>query len=611
MSEEIRYKKYEPIFGSWYIKNRIGKGAVGQVYEIEREDLGKTYKAALKVISLPEGPDDIKRALSTGVQPGDLKDYYCDLVGKIATEFQYLAQLKGSSYIVNYEDHLIIEDEDEFRWDVLIKTELLTPLVEHAIEHPLEVNEVIELGIDICRALQFCGQYNIIHRDIKPENIFIGPSGTYKLGDFGIARVAEETQVNLSRKGTYTYMAPEVFHGEAYGQSADLYSLGIVMYKYLNHGRGPFMPPFPDKIQYDDAEKAFSERMSGRKLPAPALGFDKLNKIVLKACAYNPADRYSNASEMLSDLEELHLKRNKRIKNKRTRSAKSQQVKDPSISRRDTWIPDKEIKIQLHTDLEESRPADGALNETITYHNNAETGQSNHDSIVRREFFIFALVLVLILTLLATYISIPKEVTDITGLDPEVSMFYDATLNPEYVIEPKWFEDEPIAFLSTDEDVFTVNKDGALAAVSIGEADLIMHAKEYTETVHISVVPKVTDITGVEKTYKMITGDTMKLIPVLEPPEFANEKITYSSKDKSVATVSKSGEIKAVKAGNTNININAGGTSITTKISVEDPAPVVVYRNSSTNTKKKTTKTKSKKDSGGYFESGDDEYFGG
>ena len=312
MSEVNRYSRYEPLFGSWYIKDKIGQGAIGQVYEIERTDLGTTYKAALKAITIPEGPDDIKRVLSSGVAREDLPDYYRNLIRNIASEFQYLAKLKGNSYIVNYEDHQIIENEEELSWDVLIKTELLTPLVEHSIDHPLKEKDVLLLGIDICRALQFCAQYNILHRDIKPENIFIAPSGDYKLGDFGIARMVEETYVNLSRKGTYTYMAPEVFHGQKYDQSADLYSLGLVMYKYLNHGRIPFMPDYPAKIAFDDAEKAFSDRMTGKAIPAPAQCSAKLRKIILKACAYNPEERYQSADEMLTDLEKLRLRRGKK-----------------------------------------------------------------------------------------------------------------------------------------------------------------------------------------------------------------------------------------------------------------------------------------------------------
>ena len=87
------------------------------------------------------------------------------------------------------------------------------------------------MGVDICKALELYQKYNIIHRDIKPENIFVSDNGDFKLGDFGIARTIEKTMSDLSKKGTYNYMAPEVYQGGEYGFSVDLYSLGIVLYR--------------------------------------------------------------------------------------------------------------------------------------------------------------------------------------------------------------------------------------------------------------------------------------------------------------------------------------------------------------------------------------------
>lgn len=560
MSEVNRYSRYEPLFGSWYIKDKIGQGAIGQVYEIERTDLGTTYKAALKAITIPEGPDDIKRVLSSGVAREDLPDYYRNLIRNIASEFQYLAKLKGNSYIVNYEDHQIIENEEELSWDVLIKTELLTPLVEHSIDHPLKEKDVLLLGIDICRALQFCAQYNILHRDIKPENIFIAPSGDYKLGDFGIARMVEETYVNLSRKGTYTYMAPEVFHGQKYDQSADLYSLGLVMYKYLNHGRIPFMPDYPAKIAFDDAEKAFSDRMTGKAIPAPSQCSAKLRKIILKACAYNPEERYQSAEEMLTDLEKLRLRRGKKPVSAKSAVKPSQGAEGRDLS---------EAKDSL---LPESVAADGSVEKTPV---RTQATKSNS----KRRYKILAAVLICLALLGAgVYASIPKEVTDITGIDANVSLYYDGELKPEYKVEPDWFKDEKIRFKSDDDSVFTVNDEGVIKAASIGESDLEMKAKEYTKTVHVEVVPKVTAITGIEESYALYRGNTMQLSPALEPEEFADEPVTYTSSDSEVASVDETGLVTAASAGEATITITSGGTSTSTKVTVSVP---VVRRSTS------------------------------
>ena len=76
----------------------------------------------------------------------------------------------------------------------------------------------------------------------------------------------------LSKKGTYNYMAPEVYRGGAYGFSVDLYSLGLVLYRLLNKNRTPFLPPPPEPISFRDREQALARRMSGEALPSPYYG---------------------------------------------------------------------------------------------------------------------------------------------------------------------------------------------------------------------------------------------------------------------------------------------------------------------------------------------------
>ena len=121
-------------------------------------------------------------------------------------------------------------------------------------EEVLPEKETIKLGIDLCKALEYCQQLNIIHRDIKPENIFVSRFGDFKLGDFGIARELEKTMSSLSKKGTYSYMAPEMYKGERYDNSVDIYSLGIVLYKIMNKNRLPFLNLEKQLITYRDKE---------------------------------------------------------------------------------------------------------------------------------------------------------------------------------------------------------------------------------------------------------------------------------------------------------------------------------------------------------------------
>lgn len=297
------YKKYEPVFGFWKIKGLIGEGSFGKVFEIERKDFGTTYKAALKVITIPQSSGEIDNLRSEGMNKTDIQNYLKQFVEDIVGEFKLMSMLKGTSNIVSYEDHVVIPHDEGIGWDILIRMELLKPLNEFITHEPITVRDIIKLGIDMCNALELCQKRNIIHRDIKPENIFVSENGDYKLGDFGIARQIEKTTSGMSKKGTYNYMAPEVYRGLPYGPSVDLYSLGIVLYRLINNNRSPFIPPYPHPISHNDRENAVIQRMRGDALPLPVgIKQGRLTEIVLKACAYDPKDRYSSPTQMKEDL---------------------------------------------------------------------------------------------------------------------------------------------------------------------------------------------------------------------------------------------------------------------------------------------------------------------
>lgn len=297
--------KIGSIWNGWTIESLIGEGSFGKVYKIVREELGYTYDSALKVIHIPQSSSEITTIKNQGMDDESVTLYFKSMVEELVSEFALMSKFKGTSNIVSYEDHVIEENKDSIGWTIYIRMELLTPMYDYLKNNKLSVRNVIQLGIDICQALELCQKYNIIHRDIKPENIFVSRFGDYKLGDFGIAKQLEKTSSGLSKKGTYTYMAPEVYKGMPYNSTVDIYSLGIVLYSFLNNNRTPFLPPFPQTIKYSDKEKANILRMSGKELPKPKNAQGRLAEIVLKACAYNPSDRYESAVELRRALESV------------------------------------------------------------------------------------------------------------------------------------------------------------------------------------------------------------------------------------------------------------------------------------------------------------------
>lgn len=290
-------------YSPWKVVNTIGEGSFGKVYEIERHDYGThVYRAALKVISVPQNEEEKEWDIANGISEKSLIPYYQSCVEKFSDEIQILSEMKGHTNIVNYEDHKVVPHKDGIGADIYIRMELLTSLNEHLKNHSLSEKEVIKLGMDMCRALQLCEKKNVVHRDIKPANIFISGDGDYKLGDFGIARTMYRTVSAMSIKGTPNYMAPEIYKGQEYGHSADIYSLGLVLYQLMNGGRLPFISEI---ASISDVENAFGKRMRGDRLPAPENGNKEFSRIILKACAFLPKNRYQSASEMLDDLRDL------------------------------------------------------------------------------------------------------------------------------------------------------------------------------------------------------------------------------------------------------------------------------------------------------------------
>ena len=299
---DLNISKHMP---GWEIVRLIGEGSFGKVYEIVRNNFGIEEHCALKVISIPQSKAELQSIKNDGMDEDSITEYYRGLVEDFVQEIAMLSRLKGHQNIVSYEDYAVVEHEDGIGWDILIRMELLTDLPSYFNQNPLSEKDVVKLAIDICEALETCHAKKIIHRDIKIDNIFVSSEGGYKLGDFGVARNIEKTVSGLSKKGTYTYMAPEVYKGDAYNENVDIYSLGIVMYKLLNDNREPFLPPFPEVIKYSVKNEALVRRLRGETILPPSKASVEVGNVILKACAYNSEARYQKPSEMKMDLMSL------------------------------------------------------------------------------------------------------------------------------------------------------------------------------------------------------------------------------------------------------------------------------------------------------------------
>src|SRR5438876_1541483 len=161
----------------------------------------------------------------------------------------------------------------------------------------LPVPVALTVGKQLCRALEVAHAEGVIHRDIKPQNIVVEPSGFLKVMDFGIARLTHPPQgKGLTQEGasigTPDYMSPEQLSGMELDVRSDLYAAGVVLFECVT-GRLPFEAESMYALIAKHLEDAPPDpRTLNADVP------EALARVILKAMAHDPADRYQSAGEM-------------------------------------------------------------------------------------------------------------------------------------------------------------------------------------------------------------------------------------------------------------------------------------------------------------------------
>ncbi|MBQ3009704.1 MAG: protein kinase, partial [Oscillospiraceae bacterium] len=295
-----------PVYPGWITEKELGRGSFGGVYQIRRMVGEDIERRALKVISIPTNESEIRELRQNDWDQESITEYFGSQKQNVLKEYMLMRKLNGNTNVVNCDDVSAVQHADEIGWDIYILMELLTPMAD-AVPVVVDDRQAIKIAMDLCNALILCERNHIIHRDIKPQNIFVSDNGDYKLGDFGIARTIESATQGASTVGigTYNYMAPEVRLGKPYSHTADIYSLGLVLYWLLNERRLPFYPMPPARPTREDFENAQMRRMRGDAIPEPKHGCRGVKDVIIKCCAYEASNRYQSAHELMRALKKL------------------------------------------------------------------------------------------------------------------------------------------------------------------------------------------------------------------------------------------------------------------------------------------------------------------
>lgn len=260
--------------GKYEILDVLGRGGMGVVYRAQDRRMGRMVAIKTVTEDFSNDASMLERFYHEAEKTGRLKH------PNIVTVYD-LGDQDGSPYIV-------MEYVDGQPLDKVIREGRMMPLLDKL--------RILE---QVCSALGYAHQHDVIHRDVKPANVIVQTDGSAKLLDFGIAREEKRTGQGLTRTGavigTVPYMAPERLKGAAIDGRSDIFATGVMLFQTLT-GQLPF--------QGDDG--VLVTKLLSEKHPPLSMYLQEyppaLDHILDRALAKNPDDRYSTADEMSAEI---------------------------------------------------------------------------------------------------------------------------------------------------------------------------------------------------------------------------------------------------------------------------------------------------------------------
>lgn len=269
--------------GRYQLLRVLGRGAMGLVYEGVDPKLNR--RVAIKVIQMSRIDDPALRA---------------EYASRFITEAQAVARLNHPNIVTVYDfgeeggiAYLVME---------LIAGEELGSYFDDSQMFSLDftLEDSVRMTCELLDALDYAHQQGIVHRDVKPANVMLTAQLRVKLTDFGVARM-QDVEANHTQAGTMvgtpSYMSPEQVMGQPVGPRADIFAAGIILYQFLTGER-----PFKGQGLF-----ALQQQIVYGQVPAPStfspLLSPALDRVVLRALAKRPDDRYPSARAFRDDLQ--------------------------------------------------------------------------------------------------------------------------------------------------------------------------------------------------------------------------------------------------------------------------------------------------------------------
>src|SRR6202045_3252445 len=266
--------------GRYEIVGELGRGAMGVVYKATDPVIGRTV--AVKTIKLSAEGTGLTRP---------------ELLARFQTEARAAGLLTHPNIVVVFDAG---EEEGIFYITMeLVEGRSLQSMLDAQQVFPLP--RIVKLMEQVCSALDFAHQRNVVHRDIKPANLMLTADDTVKITDFGTAKIIQFGTAQTSHvMGTPSYMSPEQVKGKPVDGRSDIFSLGVILYELMTGEK-----PFPG----ENITTVIYKIINGEPIPPRSLNSSihpGLSAVITRALAKEPADRFQSCHELMSALKNYH-----------------------------------------------------------------------------------------------------------------------------------------------------------------------------------------------------------------------------------------------------------------------------------------------------------------
>lgn len=283
-----------PLLSNMTVDRMIANGKNATIYLVSRRMDGK--KLALKHISIPVSDNQTNALIYSGAVKNESQAhrYYGSLVKDIKNELLSLNGIKNAPNVLKFRGYQVDEKYVGAGYDVYLLSDYLPNLTEYLSAHTITKLQALNLAIDLCSALEQLRSAGLIHRNVHPRNVFHSSVSHFLLGDLGVSPISDLSYTSMPDSQITEYTAPEVLADSAnLSETMDIYSVGMILYELYSGS----------SLNEDGAFQRTAE-----ELPAPAYADVALSEIILRACAYDPDERYQDPTEFKQALV-LYLQR--------------------------------------------------------------------------------------------------------------------------------------------------------------------------------------------------------------------------------------------------------------------------------------------------------------